>query len=34
MKRIIIAIILLVAGMTVVSAQVRPGMKYREIKYN
>ncbi len=32
MKKIIIAIFLLVAGMSVLSAQVRPGMKYREIK--
>ena len=32
MKRFIFAVILLVAGMSVASAQVRPGMKYNELK--
>ena len=32
MKKIIIAVIVLVAGMSVASAQVQPGMKYRELK--
>lgn len=32
MKKVVFAIILIVAGMSAASAQVRPGMKYNELK--
>lgn len=32
MKKLVLAILLLVAGMSFASAQVRPGMKYNELK--